>query len=213
MFIQLIGIFPKGVIKPIMSQLTKLKKYCIRRKVFAIGGATVQVLDGKNEVAAYSQHKSSAGGKQTIAVYSDESKRETLFLICQKNNIGPDFSYDVKDASGENVLGTVTQKGIKSAIQTTLEVEYNGEKYLIKEDSALLAFLRRYKSPIALIPPKYKLLKGNKILGIYKKRFYPFQYRLDVQLNKQGDAAWSYVILAIGIILASLAIQNAYRAH
>ncbi|MDO4551013.1 MAG: hypothetical protein Q4C96_07160 [Planctomycetia bacterium] len=194
-----------------MSQLTKLKKYCIRRKRLALAGPTTYILDPKGSLAAFSQHKSSAGWKQTIAVYSDESKRETLFLICQKNNVGPDFSYDVMDASGENVLGTVTKKGVKSAVQTTLEVEYNGDTYLIKEDSALLAFLRRYNSPIALIPPKYKLLKGNKILGIYKKRFYPFQYRLEVQLNKQGDAAWSYVTLAVGILLAATAAQGPKR--
>lgn len=191
-----------------MSKLTSLKKYGIRRKALSFAGLTTYILDPKGSQVAFSQQKSSAGWKQVIAVYSDESKRETLFLICQKNNVGPNFSYDVMDATGENVLGTITTKGIKSTIQTTLELEYNGEKFAIAEDSTFFAFLRRINPILNLIPPKYKLRKGNKILALYKKRFSFFSYQLDVQMNKSGDASWSYVTLAIGVLLAQIASQN-----
>ena len=117
-----------------------------------------------------------------------------------------DFSaaYDVTDSNTQKRLGALQRKGMKSILRDEWIVldENDNEIGSIKEDSMLLAMIRRYL--LNLIPQKYHLTdhSGHQ-LAEFRSHFNPFIQKMTVTVYPDSPIH-PLLILAAGVLLVAI---------
>lgn len=179
-------------------------QYLIRRKVLSLLGAKFHIYDSSGHLALFSQMKAFKL-KEDIRLFSDESMQEELITIKARSVIDFSATYDVLDAvTGEN-LGALRRKGMKSILKDEwIILSSNGQDVgLIKEDSAVLALLRRFLTN--LVPQQFNVEMNGTTVTQFQQRFNPFIAKLDVnftlnthkQLDPRLGLAAAVLLLAI----------------
>lgn len=169
------------------SDLLSHKSYLVRRKVFKIFGASFHIYDPSGRIAFYSKQEAFKL-KEDIRLYTGEDMRTELLLIKAREIIDFSAVYDVIDSTINTKVGALKRKGMKSILKDEwiiMDTE-DREIGLIKEDSAVLALIRRFLTN--LIPQKYYgELKGERVC-LFKQNFNPFvmKINLDFSMDKNG---------------------------
>ena len=187
---------------------TKLErdKYIVKRDVFTIGGA-FRIMDTQNNLLLYSRQKLFKL-KEDIRVYEDlEMNRESLHI--QARNI-IDFSaaYDVFDSHIKEKVGTLRRKGFRSMFRDYWEILDRNDQFIasIKEDTPLLAFIRRWF--LKIIPQSYNIeSKTGMILGKISQRFNLFIHKFDVDFSLDHQRLLDRR-LGIAAVILLLAIEG-----
>ncbi len=178
--------------------------YLIRKKAFSIGGIKFHVYNSANELIGFCIQKAFKL-KADFSIYTNESRSTELLNIKARDIIDFSACYDVFDSSTQQFLGSWRRKGWSSLLRDKWEVvDCSGNVIgVLKEDSAGLAFLRRFIC--CLIPQSYNLLlSGNSQLQVqYSQCFNPFVVKLKVQIAPQCQVAPN-LVLAGGILLAAI---------
>ena len=161
--------------------------YLVRRKIFKIFGAAFHIYDPDGNVAFYSKQKAFKL-KEDIRLYTGEDMQKEVLTILARNIIDFSAAYDVIDPTTRAKVGVLKRKGLKSMIQDEWVImDANDQEIgLIKEDSTVLALIRRFLTN--LIPQKYYGTVRGQQVCIFKQNFNPFvmKIRLDYSMDTRS---------------------------
>ena len=157
-------------------------RYLIRRKIFKIFGAAFHIYGPEGRLAFYSKMKAFKM-KEDIRLYNDETMQTEVLTIKARQILDFSAAYDVVDSSSGKKVGVLKRKGMKSIFKDEWIImnEEDRELGLIREDSALLAFIRRFVTNI--IPQKYHAEINGEKVSEFKQNFNPFVMKIDLDFS------------------------------
>lgn len=154
--------------------------YLVREKILKLLGGAFHVYDPSGNVVMYAKQKAFKL-KEDIRLYESEAMQTEILRIHARNIIDFSATYDVIDASTEEVIGSLRRSGLKSILKDEWVVmNGQGEEIgKIHEDSQLMALLRRFLTN--LIPQTYHVYNnsGDAIVEM-KRNFNPFVNKINV---------------------------------
>ena len=178
-------------------------QFTIRRKVFTFLGAKFHIYNAEGGLLGFCKQKAFKL-KEDIRVYADETMSEERLVIRARSIVDISAAYDVIDSNAQATIGVLQRKGLKSIFRDEWTVldENESEIGIIKEDSALMATLRRFASN--LIPQSYHL-KDNSghELAEFRTHFNPFVHRMTVTVYSDCPLH-PFLILAAGVLLVAI---------
>jgi uncharacterized protein YxjI len=177
-----------------------LLSFRIRRKVLKLFGASFHVYDGERVVAFCDQKAFKL--REDIRLYHDETKSKELMLIRARQVIDFAACYDIVDAASQQKVGALRRKGLASILRDSWEVLDNDDQPLGKcqEDSAAMAMLRRF---VNLIPQTFRLQAPKGGAVVFKQRFNPFVYSLEVTIPADVGVD-RRLVFATAVLLAAI---------
>lgn len=163
------------------------ESYLVRRKIFKLFGAAFHIYDPSGRVAFYSKQKAFKL-KEDIRIYTGEDMRKEVLTIKARQIIDISAAYDVIDPTTNTKVGALKRKGLKSILKDEwiiMDAE-DREIGFIKEDSTLLALIRRFLTN--LIPQKYYGELKGECVCLFKQNFNPFvmKINLDFSMDRKG---------------------------
>ncbi len=176
-------------------------EYLIRRKILMVFGGAFHVYDSSHRVVAYTKMKAFKL-KEDLRVYTNETMIDEMFCIKARSIIDFSAVYDVFDSKTNTKIGALKRKGLKSMFKdewTILDVD-DRQIGLIKEDSVLMALLRRF---INIIPQSYNCTINNNEVCEFKQNFNPFVMKIRV-LFKDCDDDYRSLVMAGGMLLCAI---------
>ncbi|HMS17476.1 MAG TPA: hypothetical protein PKA37_11595 [Planctomycetota bacterium] len=178
-----------------------LNNYLIRRRVVKIVGASFDVFHNDEAVAFTSQKAFKL--KEDIAVFRDETMTTALLRIGARSIVDFSAAYDIWDASTEARIGCAQRRGMKSLIRDAWDLLDADERVLgqVAEDSPWKALVRRALTN--LIPQSFHLKVTGQEDVIFKQRWNPFVYRLEVSIPETCTLD-RRLILAMAILIAAI---------
>lgn len=188
-----------------MQKLWTLDHYRIRRKFWALFGATffIEGLDG--EQLGYCRQKAFKL-KEDIRIYTDATQSNELMAIKARSIIDFGASYDFYDAGTGEMIGGAKRKGLKSILRDSW-ILYNAEGHEIAnlvEDSAGMAIIRRFMPFGGLIPQKFHIeMHGTAAHITIHQAFNLLFYKLRVEIPP-GHPIDKRMVTAITILIAAI---------
>ena len=166
------------------SRLFELDRYLIRRQVLKVFGSSFHVFDG-DRIVGFSNQKAFKL-KEDIRVYTDESMAEELLRVHARKIIDFSSAYDIIDATSGKKVGAARRKGFKSIARDSWELLDAEDQPLaqLSEDSIAMALLRRLLSN--LVPQSFHLESAGDEPIVFKQRFNPFIYKLEVEVPRDS---------------------------
>ena len=163
------------------------ESYLVRRKILKLFGAAFHIYDPNGRVVFYSKMKAFKL-KEDIRLYTGEDMQTEVLTILARQIIDFSAAYDVIDPATNTKVGVLKRKGLKSILKDEWIIMDAEDKEIgfIKEDSALLALIRRFLTN--LIPQTYYgELEGEKVC-LFKQNFNPFvmKINLDFSMDRKG---------------------------
>lgn len=155
----------------------------------SLAGNRIHVLDPSGNLVMFVKQKAFKL-KEDIRVYSDKERTNELIYIQARHVLDVSATYDVTDQTTGEKIGALRRKGLASTfIQDQWEMLNSDESIIgeIKEDSTVLALIRRYATN--LIPQSFSFSSNGMELAQLKQRFNPFLFKADFKLlNTETDA-------------------------
>jgi uncharacterized protein YxjI len=158
--------------------------YLVRKKLFSLLGSKFHIYDPNGNLVLYSRMKP-LRLREEIRLYTGEDMQTEVLSIKSRNIIDFAAAYDVVDAISKEKIGAVKRRGFKSILKDEWIFLDNEDREIgfIKEDSRLLAFLRRFISN--LIPQEYHgFIRGTPVCT-FRQHFNPFI--LKIRADFSGD--------------------------
>ncbi len=158
------------------------KKFVIRQKLWTLATQKFFVEDEAGNALGFFPRKIFKL-KDDIRLYGDESMTRELLRIQARSIIDFSVAFDVVDAVNGQKAGALKRRGWKSILKDewilmdTMDVEIGR----VKEDSALLATLRRFVTN--LIPQRYQITVDTHEVGTVKQNFNIFAPKLFVDFT------------------------------
>ena len=139
--------------------------------------------------------------KEDITVFEDENQTSPLLTIKARQIIDFAAAYDVVDVSSGEKVGAYKRKGLKSIFKDEWTIlDANDEPIgSIKEDSALLALLRRFLS--GLIAQSYTVEVGGQVIGTFKGTWNPFIVKYSVNFDDGSESLLDPRLAVAGSVL------------
>ena len=183
-----------------------LDRYSVRRKVLALFAPQFHILDDAGMMVGYVKQKAFKL-KEDIRIYNDETMTTELLLIQARQGLDISATYDVMESKSGQKVGTLRRKGLKSILKDEWIIMDAGEAEigLIQEDSALLATLRRFITP--LIPQKFLFQIRERPVGTLKQAFNPFVFKAQADFSEDPGKVLDRR-LALAAVVLLLAIEG-----
>ena len=181
--------------------------YTIRRKILTVLGASFHVFDPEGRTVFFSRQKAFRL-KEDIRLFTDDSM--TTELMCMKARQIIDFgvTFDVVETATQEPIGSIRRKGLKSIVRDEwlLYDAAGGQIGVIREDSALLATLRRLVEAAAMFcPQKFHAEIDGRTVCTFKQNFNPLVRKLHVDFSADTEMALDPRLgLAAGVLLLAI---------
>lgn len=161
-------------------------RYLVRRKVFEFFGRTFYIYGDAGELVLYSRLKAFKL-REDIRLYTGTDMQEEVLTIKARQIIDFSATYDVFDPKTATKIGGLRRKGLKSMLKDEWIFLNTGDQEigLIKEDSLLLALIRRGLTN--LVPQKYHGQINGIPVCTFKQNFNPFVLKLAVDFSQDGN--------------------------
>lgn len=184
------------------------ESFTIRRKVFKILGAAFHIYDAQNNIVGYCKQKA-LRLREDMRIFTDESCKQELFRISTQQILDIGATYTVTRSQDNAVLGLLRRKGLKSFIRDEwlILTPSGAEIGLIREDSGMLAILRRTIDLVSVFAPqKFDVIaKDGTPVARYRQHFNPVVYRLGVAYFEGGDAKIpQQLVLAAACVISAI---------
>lgn len=168
-------------------------KYFSKKKFLKILGGQIRIFDESRASLLFFVKQKALRLKEDIQVFGDEGMQQPLLRIAARSVLDISATYDVTDVRDGQKVGALRRKGIASAFlmdQWEILDDQDRPIGLIREDSMLMALVRRYLTNI--IPQKYHVFSGTTadqaaIVGILKQTFNPFIAQFNVDFSMDGQ--------------------------
>lgn len=187
-----------------MDNQFRYQNYLIRRKILTLVGAKFHVFNTNGEVVLFSKMKA-LRLKEDVRLFTSEDMSQELVNIHARKIIDFSATYDVSDSQTGLKIGALRRKGLKSILKDEwLILNANDEEIgIIKEDSMGLALLRRFL--VNLIPQKYNVYIGEKLVSTFKQNFNPFVLKLNLDFSNDSEGILDKRLgIAAGIMLCAI---------
>lgn len=163
------------------AKFTK-QQYLVRKQILALLGAKIDIFDSNGEPVLFSQQKAFKL-KEDIRLFSDDTMSKELLTIQARSVIDFSATYDVVDTETGERVGSLRRKGMKSILKDEWVILDANESEIgfIKEDSAMMALLRRFLTN--LIPQKFHVEVGGSNVALFKQDFNPFVGKLKLDFS------------------------------
>ena len=180
-------------------------EYLVRRKILALVGAKFYIEDQQGNMIGFSKQKAFML-KEDILIFTDEQMTHELISIKARKVLDISSAYDVVDSATQQRIGVLKRKGLKSTFlrdEWTVMDANESPIGLIKEDSTLLALIRRHITN--LVPQTYDFELGGQMVGKAKQNFNFFapkmhcDFSFDTGKKLDRRLALSAVILLMAI--------------
>lgn len=190
---------------PPMPQRFQRNRFRIKQKVLSIGNK-YYLEDDRGNLLGFCKQKVFKL-KEDIRIYKSKSMNEELFRIKQENILDFSGTFEIIESSTNRTIGFLKRKGFKSILKDEwILMDPNRQEIgRVKEDSAVMAVMRRYV--LSMIPYKYKIYLGGRQIGTYKEKFTLVRDIYDMDVS--GDPEFNLdrrMLLSIAICLD--AIEN-----
>lgn len=180
-------------------------RFLAHRKLFTFPAKFYFYDDAGNTVAFLEQKAFKL--KEDIRLYSDPDKTRELLRISARRVLDISSAYDVTDAVTQEKVGVLQRRGLKSIFKDEWIILDGGEREIgrIKEDSALLATIRRFLTN--LVPQTYNFEVDGQVVGVAKQPFNPFVLKLQVDMSNDVGRRIDRRLAAAAVALL-LAIES-----
>ncbi len=161
------------------------RQYLLQKQFWKMLGAAFRIYDPNGNLAFYSKQKAFKL-KEDIRVFTNESMTHEILNIKARKILDFSAAYDVTDSLTGQKVGTLRRKGFRSMIQDEWQIldAYDREMGVIKEDSTILAVIRRFIEYAALlIPQKFHGTIGNAPVLTFQQNFNPFLAKIDLDFS------------------------------
>jgi uncharacterized protein YxjI len=162
------------------------QKYLVRKKILKLAGKDFHIFDPDGQVVFFSRMKAFKL-KEDIRIYSDESMQSELITIQARRILDLSAAYDVVDAVSGEKVGVLKRKGMKSILQDEWVImdANDNEIGLIKEDSLVLALIRRFI--MSLIPQNFSGEISGRQVCLFKQNFNPFVSKIELDFSPDSS--------------------------
>lgn len=162
------------------------QKYLVRKKILKLAGKDFHIFDPNGNVVFFSRMKAFKL-KEDIRIYSDESMQSELITIQARRILDISAAYDVVDAVSGEKVGVLKRKGMKSILQDEWVImdANDNEIGLIKEDSLVLALIRRFI--MSLIPQNFSGEINGRQVCLFKQNFNPFVSKIELDFSPDSS--------------------------
>lgn len=193
---------------PAMSHVAfQQNEYVVRRKILALLGAKFYIDDQQGNLIGFS-HQKAFKLKEDIRIFTDEQMGHELVSIKARKVLDFSSAYDVVDSATQQKIGVLKRKGIKSAFlrdEWTIMDANEAPIGLIKEDSVLLAIIRRNLTN--LVPQTYDFEIGGQRIGQAKQNFNFFAPKMKCDFSADGSKKLDRR-LALSAVILLMAIEG-----
>lgn len=185
------------------------KKFVIRQKIWTFATQKFFVEDEAGNALGFFPRKIFKL-KEDIRLYTDESMTRELLKIQARSIIDFSVAFDVVDGVTGEKVGALKRRGWKSILKDEwiLMDAMDHELGRVKEDSALLATLRRFATN--LIPQKYHISIDAHEAGKIRQNFNMFAPKLFVDFTPDMT---NRLDPRLGLAVAMLLIAVEGRQH
>lgn len=185
----------------------RMDRYLARRKVLSLFAPMFHIYAEDGTLVCFVKQKAFKL-KEDIRIYTDESMSSELLLIKARQIIDFGAAYDVVESRSSQKVGALKRRGWKSVFQDEwiLMDSTDNEIGRIKEDSALLATLRRFLTN--LIPQSYNYTVRDTVVGTVKQAFNPFVLKCRVDFSADPGGRMLDRRLALASVVLLLAIEG-----
>lgn len=173
--------------------------FLVRRKIFALANQ-FSLHDPQGNLIGYSKQKMFKL-KEDIRIYTDQSMTRELVLIKARQILDWSAAYDVMDAFSGQKVGALKRKGWKSVLRDEWIIMDTADQEIgrIREDSALLATIRRFVTNI--IPQSYNFELRGQTIGTANQNWNFFAPKMDVDLSQDITRSLDRRLAAAAVIL------------
>ena len=167
-----------------LSDRFQHNNYLIRRKVFKLFGGAFHVYDPSGQVVLFASMKAFKL-KEDVRLFANEDMRGELLLIQARRVLDISSEYNVTDSQTGERIGVLKRKGLKSIVRDEWIIMNSMDQPIgsIREDSTVMALIRRFIPFANLIPQEYE----GEINGIpvcsFKQNFNPFVMKISLDFS------------------------------
>lgn len=182
--------------------------YTIRTRFFRLFGGAFHIYDDRGNLALYSDMKRFRL-KEDIRLYDDDAKTTELLRISTQSIFDFSGAYDVHDSASGERLGTLKRAGLSSTFlrdRWTVHDANGKEIGEIVEDSTVKALARRFSDTLSLLmPQRYHAEIEGRRAAVYRQRFNPVIFKLDVDFADDPEAVFDRrLALAAGVLFSAV---------
>ena len=182
-------------------------RYLLRKGFLSLIGAKFHGYDHEGGLSFFTKMKGFRL-REDLRLYADESMSEELLTISTRQVIDFSAGYDVHDAVSGEKVGSLKRKGFKSMIRDewTITDAHEREIGVIREDSTMLALVRRFFDMAALIfPQAYHVEVDGRTVAVYKQKFNPIIHKMDIDFTSDTDGLLDPRLgIAAAVLLAAI---------
>lgn len=204
------GVNAPGVQPAIAAAIFQQDSFVARRKIFSLAPC-FYVQDQLGNALAFLRKKVFTW-KDEIRVFTDETQTLELLRIKARRIIDWGTAFDVTDSINHQKVGALRRQGWKSLMRKewTIMDALDQEIGRIREDSAMLAFVRRFIT--ALLPQAYTFELGGQQAGIARQNWNLFapQMYVDFTADPGKRLDRRLVVAAIVLLMAVEGRQAQY---
>jgi uncharacterized protein YxjI len=187
-----------------MDPRVSQNRYTIRRKFLKVFGGAFHIYDPDGNVAFYADMKAFKL-KEDFRLYTGEDKQTEVLAIKARQIIDIGATYDVFDPTKDAKAGALRRKGLKSILRDEWLILDPDDREIgvIREDSALLASIRRFLTN--LVPQDFiGEVNGQQVLR-FNQHFNPFILKMDLDFSMDtGGLLDRRLGLAAALLLAGI---------
>ena len=167
-----------------LSDRFQHNNYLIRRKVFKLFGGAFHVYDPSGQVVLFASMKAFKL-KEDVRLFANEDMRGELLLIQARRVLDISSEYNVTDSQTGERIGVLKRKGLKSIVRDEWIIMNSMDQPIgsIREDSTVMALIRRFIPFANLIPQEYEgEINGTPVCS-FKQNFNPFVMKISLDFS------------------------------
>ena len=183
--------------------------FLARRKVFSFA-PKLYIWDQVGNTLAFVRQKVFAL-RDDVRVFTDETQSFELLRIKGRNIIDFGAAFDVTDSLNDQKVGVLKRRGWKSLLRAEWDIldPLDQEIGKIREDSALLAIIRRFVGRI--IPQGYTFELGGEAIGTARQSWNIFAPTMTVDLTTDPAKRLDRRLVVAAVMLLMSVEKNEER--
>jgi uncharacterized protein YxjI len=204
------GVNAPGVQPAIAAAIFQQDSFVARQKIFSLAPC-FYVQDQLGNALAFLRKKVFTW-KDEIRVFTDQTQSLELLRIKARKVIDWGAAFDVTDSINNQKVGALKRRGWKSVLRKewTILDAFDQEIGKIREDSAMLAFVRRFVT--ALLPQGYTFELGGQQVGTATQNWNLFAPRMYVDFTADPGKRLDRR-LAVAAVVLLMAIEGRQQQY
>ena len=204
------GVNAPGVQTAIVAAIFQQDSFLARQKIFSLAPC-FYFQDHLGNALAFLRKKIFTW-KDEVRVFTDETQSLELLRIKARKIIDWGTAFDVTDSINHQKVGVLKRRGWKSVLRKewTIMDALDQEIGMVREDSMLLAFVRRFIT--ALIPQTYTFEIAGQQIGTAKQNWNLFAPKMNVDFSSDPGKRLDRR-LAVAAVVLLMAVEGRQQQY